>query len=704
MPGVSRFSENGLALPARPSSSQKKKRRARHQQQQQQASYVRKSVTMSRKKKRQGSVEDAMRAYRAQLRPLLDAIRFVESSNRVDCPDGDGGASIGPLQISEHYHVDAWKNKRASWLRCRDLEHAENTVVAYWMRYCSEALTQHDWEILAKIHNGGPQGPQREKTTYYWSKVCRYLEENHRHVSPFPSPARPECKIYPSTSKFTNLDKRIECKLKHGLKVLAAERRLPIVNKHPRLQVRRLPFTDISSTALNVCSSRHEPGRLIDDLSIQRLGLEYSFLSSESAVELDSENQPLKQSSSDDEKGFATPSVKKKEGGVDRLQDLHEEAVECRSSSARNLDILYSSELSEQKEEEILTELARLLPLDLSECVDRRNDESFEFPPVPEQADYATPVMNPDSRAMQVAAENVPGTGAETAISTPKRKTSASLDFDATFTLLEQLERPESSLSSGAEKKLMSELADLLDLPQAATPPRQTEQEEDELAKHTAKLSLADFLLEIPDPSASIEYVKALFSCENILLEKLCHKVGGLEESLDSSEPMPVPPPAASIRTEESRTGNSSFGAGCTCHSSDNRLTSSLKRLCAVWEEQDVDLLTRSLRFKMLTASSSSSELSTKEAPCIAWEIHALQNIDKSAKSRRAAKELIQQQRDKIYINIGAYASRSERHQLYSAWGVRRLSTGRLKKIVYDLMWRDTKRYSHSAELVSLYL
>ncbi|EFJ10799.1 hypothetical protein SELMODRAFT_426776 [Selaginella moellendorffii] len=102
-------------------------------------------------------------------------------SNRVDCSDGDGGASIGPLQISEHYHVDAWNHPGYA---AGMLVHAEN-MVAYWMRY---------------------------------------LEDNHKHVSPFPSPARPKC-----------------------LKVLAAERRLPIV-KHARLQVRRLPFTDISST------------------------------------------------------------------------------------------------------------------------------------------------------------------------------------------------------------------------------------------------------------------------------------------------------------------------------------------------------------------------------------------------------------------------------------------------------------------------
>lgn len=57
---------------------------------------------------------------RRSLRPLLNAIRFVESSNRVHCVDGYNGASIGPLQISEQYHGDAWsRNKSFVWSRSR---------------------------------------------------------------------------------------------------------------------------------------------------------------------------------------------------------------------------------------------------------------------------------------------------------------------------------------------------------------------------------------------------------------------------------------------------------------------------------------------------------------------------------------------------------------------------------------------------------
>eukprot|EP00850_Spirogloea_muscicola_P004637 SM000020S05987 [mRNA] locus=s20:238817:245684:- [translate_table: standard] len=128
-----------------------------------------------------GKHRKAMNCARKELRPLLNALRFVESSNRVLVPDGDAGASIGPYQISEEYHRDAWRNKSHVWTKCRDLEHAETTVVHYWLKYCPEAVATHDWETLAKTHNGGPQGPIRPNTVYYWSKVMRHLKQ-HEHI------------------------------------------------------------------------------------------------------------------------------------------------------------------------------------------------------------------------------------------------------------------------------------------------------------------------------------------------------------------------------------------------------------------------------------------------------------------------------------------------------------------------------------------
>ncbi|CAI5506741.1 unnamed protein product [Closterium sp. Naga37s-1] len=110
-----------------------------------------------------------------ELRPLLNALRFIESSNRVNCPDGDAGSSIGPLQISEEYHRDAWGHRAGRWTACRELAHAEDTVVRYWLRYCPGAIRAHDWELLAKFHNGGPRGTKHSKTRAYWRKVVRDL-------------------------------------------------------------------------------------------------------------------------------------------------------------------------------------------------------------------------------------------------------------------------------------------------------------------------------------------------------------------------------------------------------------------------------------------------------------------------------------------------------------------------------------------------
>ncbi|GAQ87190.1 hypothetical protein KFL_003370050 [Klebsormidium nitens] len=132
---------------------------------------------------------------RLELRPLLNALRFVESSNRVNVPDGDDGTSIGPLQISLDYHHDVWQ-KMHPWEKARNIDHAEETVIQYWSIYCPKALETQDYETLAKVHNGGPNGPSAGKTTYYWSKVLRHLKQQQEvkippdatHLSPRRAP------------------------------------------------------------------------------------------------------------------------------------------------------------------------------------------------------------------------------------------------------------------------------------------------------------------------------------------------------------------------------------------------------------------------------------------------------------------------------------------------------------------------------------
>ena len=112
---------------------------------------------------------------------LFKALRVVETSNMWPPPDGDGGESIGPLQISSAYHRDAWEGELADpdaiYPRLRtDLEWSQRTCLRYWQRWVPWALAVLDEEALARVHNGGPfparpNGIAPHKTARYWRKV-----------------------------------------------------------------------------------------------------------------------------------------------------------------------------------------------------------------------------------------------------------------------------------------------------------------------------------------------------------------------------------------------------------------------------------------------------------------------------------------------------------------------------------------------------
>ncbi|CAI7875221.1 unnamed protein product [Closterium sp. NIES-53] len=114
-------------------------------------------------------------SYRKRYRVLLDAMRYVETSFIEPAPVGDDGLSIGPLQISNDYHTDAWWLEHRPPLCYEDchwsVEHSERTVINYWLRYCPWSLEFHDHETLARTHNGGPGYYRYIKTATYWRKV-----------------------------------------------------------------------------------------------------------------------------------------------------------------------------------------------------------------------------------------------------------------------------------------------------------------------------------------------------------------------------------------------------------------------------------------------------------------------------------------------------------------------------------------------------
>lgn len=114
---------------------------------------------------------------RPTLDQVLDAIQCVETGGEPNGGRdaiGDGGRSVGPLQIQRAYWIDSGVTGRFE--DCRDVQYARKVVKAYWKRWCPAALERVDSETLARIHQGGPRGMRRSSTLGYWRKVNGKLQ------------------------------------------------------------------------------------------------------------------------------------------------------------------------------------------------------------------------------------------------------------------------------------------------------------------------------------------------------------------------------------------------------------------------------------------------------------------------------------------------------------------------------------------------
>lgn len=102
------------------------------------------------------------------------ALHQVETSGRLGAIEGDGGRSLGPLQISRAYFADS--KVTGSYEQVIELEAAIKVASAYMKRYEPEAWRQGNVEILARLHNAGP-GWRRKlaATDTYAAKVRRAM-------------------------------------------------------------------------------------------------------------------------------------------------------------------------------------------------------------------------------------------------------------------------------------------------------------------------------------------------------------------------------------------------------------------------------------------------------------------------------------------------------------------------------------------------
>jgi len=106
------------------------------------------------------------------------ALAEVESNHNDDAT-GDGGKAIGRYQIWRVYWIDAteFSGIGGQYEDVRQKDYAEKIMRAYWKRYHREAYYARDYEVLARIHNGGPKGHKKKATLPYWKKVQQHLDK-----------------------------------------------------------------------------------------------------------------------------------------------------------------------------------------------------------------------------------------------------------------------------------------------------------------------------------------------------------------------------------------------------------------------------------------------------------------------------------------------------------------------------------------------
>ena len=112
-------------------------------------------------------------------REFFDALRFVESTDGKYLGDQDNGTVYGPYQISFAYLQDANEYLGTNFTLRQVIDDdsvAVAVMCAYWNRYLPKDR-EPSYELLARIHNGGPKGHENPNTLPFWEKVKTKMEE-----------------------------------------------------------------------------------------------------------------------------------------------------------------------------------------------------------------------------------------------------------------------------------------------------------------------------------------------------------------------------------------------------------------------------------------------------------------------------------------------------------------------------------------------
>ena len=112
---------------------------------------------------------------------LLDAIEKTESNGKADAV-GDNGKAVGSFQIHKIYvdDVNGFSSEKFTYEDRKDKVKSRKIVKLYLEHYgkayekkTGKTATN---EVLARIHNGGPKGYNKEATKKYWNKIDKALK------------------------------------------------------------------------------------------------------------------------------------------------------------------------------------------------------------------------------------------------------------------------------------------------------------------------------------------------------------------------------------------------------------------------------------------------------------------------------------------------------------------------------------------------
>ena len=109
-------------------------------------------------------------------RQVLDAIRWVESRDRPDAEVRVERGCVAPVDLVDLVRADreavvAVGDLGGTYQDCRRRGYAERVVDAYMRRHAPEAWAAGDGQRIARVHNGGPRGHEKEATVGYWRRV-----------------------------------------------------------------------------------------------------------------------------------------------------------------------------------------------------------------------------------------------------------------------------------------------------------------------------------------------------------------------------------------------------------------------------------------------------------------------------------------------------------------------------------------------------